>query len=501
MGQDPSVSNKGTGGARKWLKWLGAAVGVLVALYVALLIPEGQPPEPDAAKGEPFVWGQDHVWDQLEARFIEVREAGCEATAKERADGLKALRNSINSLQERRAEVAPDDPLFATLEGQFFEASASAAACPAQGARELLDAYAAMRQALKDASTRWSIDARPGRDRLYRLLYGGRMATEEVLLQMPPEKMPVVVKGEPAESDAPSVEIRGVRVHSGDMLLSRGGAPTSALIARGNDYPGNFSHVALVHVDDKGHFQTVEAHIESGVVVAGLDKYAGDPKLRIMLLRPRAGLADTHKAATKALNEATGRHIEYDFAMDYNQPERMFCSEVASWAYKSQGVSLWKGLTTMSSPTTARWLSAFGVRNFTTHGPSDLEYDPQLTVIAEWRDPETLFKDHIDDAIIDAMLEHDATAGRGVQYSTFMLPVARIAKGISQIQNAMGSPGIIPEGMSATTALRAEWLRKRHDALKTSVMKDVAAFEAKHNYKPPYWRLVAMSKEAVAKAN
>lgn len=480
-----------------WATRLAGTLGAVAALYLLLLIPEASPPPPEAADGKPFAWGQDDLWDRLEERFIETRQAGCDQSAGARAATLQALLQTLDTLRERRDEVDPADPLLDTLEGQLFEASASAAACPAQDARTLLDAYAQMRQHLKEASTRWSIDDRPARDRLYRLLYGGRMATEEVLLQMPPDQMPVVVKGDPSPGQAPSVEIRGVKVYSGDMLLSRGGAATSALIARGNDYPGNFSHVALVHVDERGLFQTIEAHIESGVVVAGLDKYAGDPKLRVMLLRPRAGLADTHQAATKALKEATGRHIDYDFAMDYDRPERMFCSEVASWAYQAQGVSLWKGLTTMSSPTTARWLSAFGVRNFTTHGPSDLEYDPQLTVIAEWRDPDTLFKDHIDDAIIDAMLEHDASAQRGVEHNALLLPIARILKAVSLVQNALGGDGIIPKGMSATAALRADWLRSRHDAIKTKVMADVAAFEGEHRYKPPYWRLVAMSSAAV----
>ena len=42
--------------------------------------------------------------------------------------------------------------------------------------------------------------------------------------------------------------------------------------------------------------------------------------------------------------------------------------------------------------------------------PSDLEYDPQLTVVAEWHDPGTLFKDHLDNAVTDVLLE-DANSG------------------------------------------------------------------------------------------
>ena len=71
----------------------------------------------------------------------------------------------------------------------------------------------------------------------------------------------------------------------------------------------------------------------------------------------------------------------------------------------AEGLALWEGLTTTSDPDTARMLGAFGVREFETYGPSDLEYDPKLSVVAEWRDPEALFADHVDVAVIDALLE------------------------------------------------------------------------------------------------
>src|SRR5207248_8921424 len=83
-----------------------------------------------------------------------------------------------------------------------------------------------------------------------------------------------------------SVRFLGMDLHSGDILVSRGGAPTSALIARGNDYPGSFSHVALLHVDEKsGRASVIEAHIERGVAVSSLEQYLADKKLRIVVLR------------------------------------------------------------------------------------------------------------------------------------------------------------------------------------------------------------------------
>jgi hypothetical protein len=56
-------------------------------------------------------------------------------------------------------------------------------------------------------------------------------------------------------------------------------------------------------------------------------------------------------------------------------------------------MALWMGISHISSPGLRKWLSAFGVTHFETQEPSDLEYDPQLVVVAEWRDPETLRKD------------------------------------------------------------------------------------------------------------
>ena len=483
----------------QWVRRMGLFLLGLVCLYLLLLIPEPGPGEINSPEGEPFVWGQDQVWDRLESRFLKARQMGCDAAAASRSAALNGLEASVAELGDRAGNLPSDDPLLTSLEERLFETSAAVAACPEDGAERLLALHGQMRAHLKRASVEWDLEG-PDRARLYRLLYGGRMAVEEVLLQLPAQKMPVVFESAaPTPSTAPSVVLRGVRVHSGDILLSRGGAPTSALIARGNDHPGNFSHVALVHVSEEGGFETIEAHIESGVMVAGAEKYTGDPKLRIMLLRLREGLGDPHAAAAKAVAQARGRHIDYDFAMDHEDPTRLFCSEVASSVYREQGVELWKGLTTMSSPTTARWLSAFGVRHFTTHGPSDLEYDPQITVVAEWRDPSTLFKDHLDDAVIDAMLEFADEHGQEVGHAALMLPVARLVKVVSWAQNMMGGPGIIPKGMSPTTALRAKWLDARHEAIAAQVRAEALTFETEEGYKPPYWRLLAMARRAAAR--
>src|SRR5258706_7504171 len=120
------------------------------------------------------------------------------------------------------------------------------------------------------------------------------MALEEVTLEAPsPFEIPESIRGVDVASQTPSGPVLGSSLHSGDILVSRGGAPTSALIARGNDYPGSFSHVALLHVDEKsGRASVIESHIERGVAIASVAEYLADKKLRVLVLRLRPDLPE-----------------------------------------------------------------------------------------------------------------------------------------------------------------------------------------------------------------
>ena len=447
------------------------AIGLAV-VTACLAIPEPYPDTPEGPSFEPFVWGSDALWESLEQRYAAGAETCPDAAA--------------------RAEFSRhvDLGLWQEAEERFFDLAVRYARCPEQ-VDDLVEARRELRIAAKDAELT--------RDRRYRLLYGSRAAVEEVLLQVPTSR--ALSMGREVPSSTPSAEVEGVTIHSGDLLLSRGGAPTSAFIARGSDYPGNFSHVALVAIED-AEVSVVEAHIERGVAIATPEQYFADKKLRIMVLRMRAdhpALANDpmlpHKAAMAALSEARTRHIPYDFAMDFRDPQEQFCSEVASTVYADHGVELWPGLTAFSSPGLARWMAGFGVRHLETHGPSDLEYDPSLHIVAEWHDPDTLFDDHVDNAIIDALLER-AEAGFPLGHDAYMLPLARVLKGYSAVLNLFNGEGPIPEGMSATIALRAKWLAEVHARLKTKVLTKAQAFQDTNGYRPPYWELVTLARTA-----
>ncbi len=479
------------------------AIGVVAGLYLLLLIPLPEPPPP-SDKEQPsskkaFEWKQDAFWTKLENQFVEARTAGCASTAK-KLDSLMASAGRMLGQMEQKP-IQPGDPAIRQLENSLFMIASYVPACPDR-IEPFVRIAEASRTAVKRQSEQWDINSPEAREALYRILYGGRAAVEEVLLQFPDDStFNPLSPGTDEPSQTPWANILGVKIHSGDILVSRGGAPTSALIARGNDFPGNFSHVALVYVESKTHLVSiVESHIERGVVISTPEEYLKDTKLRVMVLRLRSDLpqlrADPmlpHRAAEFAMDEVRKRHIPYDFSMDFQNSDAWFCSEVASFAYTKAGLRLWMGLSHISSPGLRSWLASFGVRHFETEEPSDLEYDPQLRVVAEWRDPQQLRKDHEDNAVTEAMLE-GAEAGDRLSYAWYMLPIARVAKAYSALLNETGREGPVPEGMSAAAALRNRFYSAKHDAIKRKVDKLIRDFESQKGYAPPYWRLLQMAR-------
>ena len=472
-------------------------LSALVATATGLAWPARPPVVADAPAGaQRFVWGRDSLWSSLETSFAATRGEGCnnERAARAAADSVDSTLVRLHSVRVPATAQALD-----SLEDAFFRLAPRAAACGAI-ANEYVTLQGRLREAIKWQSTAWDLPDRDVRNRLYQSLYGSRAAVEEVMLQHE-DSVQALFVGSAVPSGTPAATSNGVELHSGDILVSRGGYPTSALIARGNDYPGNFSHIAFVHVDSASHeISVIEAHIEQGVVVATADQYLADKKLRVMLLRPRPDLPELqrdpmlpHRAAADMLHRARTEHIPYDFTMDYADPGRLFCSEVASAAYREHGITLWTGVSTISTPGLRSWLASFGVRQFQTQEPSDLEYDPQLAVVAEWRDAASLFDDHMDNAVTDVMLE-GAEKGDALAFDWYALPVARLLKDYSWLRERFGGVGTIPEGMSPSAALRNRSYNARHAELKAGLRGKVEQWTAEKGYRPPYWALVKLAR-------
>ena len=478
-----------------------AALAVIVT-YLILLIPESQQDKIEVAKHTQFVWNKDSLWQSLEIKFTDAKKNGCSNTSDQIGEKLIDFSNILKFIEDDK--LSPEDKILDSLLSIVFQTAPLIGACP-DSAERYLKLNSQLRRIIKEKSKNWNPNELIVRNALYKLIYGSRAAVEEIILQSDSKRIPNLTFENDESSVTPYTTFLGVKIHSGDILLSRGGAPTSALISRGSDYPGNFSHVALVYVDPKTKVASIiEAHIEVGVAIASLEEYMNDKKLRVMILRLRSDLpkmiADPmlpHKAADASLKRALSEHISYDFEMDYKNQNKLFCSEVASSEYKNLGVNLWMGKSTISSIGTARILAGFGVKNFETQEPSDLEYDPQLSVIAEWRDLETLYKDHIDNAVVDAILEW-SEEGNEITTDWFKLPIVKVLKLYSSILNQFNIAGPIPEGMASSSALRHEAFKNLHGEIKLFVQTKANNFRNTNNYNPPYWRLLDFARSNFA---
>lgn len=500
----PSPPSEGRKQSSRILKRIGWFAAALLILYTVLLIPSGEgksaPPEGEQSQMQAFVWNQDEFWLALEATYRTLRQGGCTTAVPALDSKFQNVGKILRRVSQTR--LPPGDPLFRELEDLVFEMGPVVSACNTP-VMDYIELIAEMRSAIKEQSVEWDMHSAAARSTLYRLLYGSRAAAEEVILQSPAGTVLSLVHGKSEPSQTPSADVRNVRLHSGDILVSRGGAPTSALIARGNDYPGNFSHIAFVYINPETHTPfIVEAHIKQGVTVSTVEQYLKDKKLRVMLLRPKEDLPQLmkdpmipHKAAERAYTRATTEHVPYDFKMNYKDHRKLFCSEVASAGYEPFGITLWTGISRISSPGLRRWLSAFGVQFFETQEPSDLEYDPQFTVVAEWRNQGTLKKDHYDNAVTTVMLE-GAEQGDDLAYQLHLLPMMRIAKAYSAVLNMIGKVGPVPEGMSSTASLRNIWYSKKHDAIATGLARKAALFKSENGYEPPYWEQVRLARSA-----
>jgi hypothetical protein len=470
---------------------LGILGAVAVGLVITLFVPEYRPhqfPRPDS---HPFRWDRAELFEQLEEDFRASRSSSLEAT-REVFDGLE--QDALSSLEEieRSGSSVPVEALARLESIQFGLAAHAAAHAPL-----LYRAHGFVQQAritVMRSARAWPLDRADVHAAVYRVIYGGRSAIEEALAQTGSDVLAALVHLEDIPSSTPWTEV-----------LSRGGAPTSALIARGNDFPGVFSHAALVHVArETGEATVIEALIERGTVLSTPEEYLESKKLRILLLRPRPELGvleldplAPHEAAAAMLARVREGEVRYDFAMDWQDPEKFFCSEVPYHAYRAVGIDLWAVQSDMSEPGLVRWLASLGVRHFTTLVPSDLEYDPRLGAVAEWRDISTLRQHRFDNVILDVLLE-GADRGDRLGYAWYHLPAARLVKGWSVAEAFLGGVPTIPRGMSASTALRADALSHRiHPVLRATIEEKAATFLDERGYEAPYWALVEIAREAL----
>jgi hypothetical protein len=209
----------------------------------------------------------------------------------------------------------------------------------------------------------------------------------------------------------------------GDIIISKGDAGSSSFLARISDYPGNFSHSTTPYIDNNRNIFFIEAFIEDGVKLRSPSAdYINDPKAKLMIYR-NINIAIVNKAVVaidklhqrimtklKGKNSLKTASYEYDFIMDANNSDRLFCSEVSYFAYglnpsipMNQNPYPTEYWSYVNDPTRNIVLSGF--LNAKTHfpAPSDIELNPNYDVVTMQFNPSKLSADRMRIALIDVL--------------------------------------------------------------------------------------------------
>lgn len=231
---------------------------------------------------------------------------------------------------------------------------------------------------------------------------------------------------------------------SGDVVLSRGNAFSSAAIARIGESDFQFSHLSFIYrnPEENNKMYTTEAHIEIGSVVAPMEDHIASKNARSVVFRYK-DLALAHKASEFMYNRvknqsATGKNIEYDFGMNYKDDSKLFCSEIISSGlhavkpemgyvpkYKSKFTEgMIPFLNDIGVPVNKENISKYEV-----FSPGDIQFDPNFDLVLEWRNPKKMEQSRLKDFILTKLFEKmekegyqfDTSLKMDIQSRTFWL--------------------------------------------------------------------------------
>ncbi|MEK6772301.1 MAG: hypothetical protein AABY64_00035 [Bdellovibrionota bacterium] len=347
---------------------------------------------------------------------------------------------------------------------------------------------------------------------------------------------------EPWLQKSPGVE--QITIRSGDMIMSRGSAYTSAAIARIGNVDSQFSHMAFVYIegDNTGRDYSLdevtrnpkayilEAHIEVGSTIRQIASYLKDGNARNVLFRyPDAKVAHaaakfsydkmrnyTNNAYEKfrlnPLNwflpkEHPNFNLPYDFKMDTTNVKEVFCSEVVSMGFNSPQINLKVPMfeTNLPSVNENDLVRALGIKASHTYAPGDTELEPRFEMLAEWRDYRKVRAVRYSDAILVSMFDWMKTykykfspsfllqMGINIVLEARWFDIPRIAVGDAVIFDVSKK---LPKNMSAEVAGTVETLNRTAEILEKRLKKDEQEYRFNHSgwLMPYYDMLLSLSK-------
>lgn len=331
---------------------------------------------------------------------------------------------------------------------------------------------------------------------------------------------------------------------AGDMLIMRGGSPVSASIARITDMDSIFSHVAIIHVDEKsGKKYVVEALIEKGATINTLEQALHHGVGRMTLVRPVD--AELGRKAAQAIynvvraTQIAKKPMVYDFTMSAKLPDtvtlqdlnrlafelpigdyenlsaqekaktleainvvlaklkgfNVFCSGLLDLGFHigSGGQLQLPYLKSRMTPTNRAFLQRLGIPDTTTlmYAPGDTEYESRerFTVVSEFREPMKTASLRMDDLIFDKIFYWMEKGNLTFNETKLLGLIGATANGVSHIgfmKRFLQARGFaVAPHVSGTVISTVLMLQKMHDAIKADLIPRMNDYEKKTGYPMP----------------
>jgi hypothetical protein len=203
---------------------------------------------------------------------------------------------------------------------------------------------------------------------------------------------------------------KNFQYRSGDILLVRNSSYVSAIISRIGDVDGQFSHAAMLYIDKEGKKFILEALISEGAVITPYSVWRShNVHARVALFR-YSNAAVAREAAVRLhqfikMKKQKHHIIPYDFKM-LPKSNEFYCSELVQYGYKLAGE---KYLPTF--PTSFRIISKhpflrdMAIQSMKAFSPNDVEVEPSVDLVAEWRNYDLTREVRIEDVIQTKVLQ------------------------------------------------------------------------------------------------
>lgn len=184
-----------------------------------------------------------------------------------------------------------------------------------------------------------------------------------------------------------------IQFQAGDLFLIRGKSYVSGMIARIGDTELQFSHLAIIGLNDNNEKVVVEALIPYGTTITPFDVWMKQRETRAVLFRYRD--AEVARKAAKSAFDLANTYIKkfnhtipYDFKMSSLDTDAIFCAELIENAFLSgsgSAVLLPENKTMTTKFKSTSFLKNMGIEASEIFAPGDIEFDSRFDLIAEYR--------------------------------------------------------------------------------------------------------------------